>query len=180
MDSSPNILSFIESVSSLRCLIQTKEDILKATRLASCLLMTRSVSTLVLLVMLASACQGPEPPVPGKPFGSGSRWQVYRFRSGTLPTTFPGREYPLLDALTREQFAWSVARSGRLVMSNAPGQRTVAAFVQRGDTLTLLFPGHTPLRLAVRHQGADSMTLQTLELPQTGLYLTQVTSLPTP
>jgi hypothetical protein len=138
------------------------------------------MSTLVVLVTLASACQGPEPLAPGKPFGSGSRWQVYRFRSGTRPTTFPRWESPLLDALIREQFAWSVARSGRLVLSNAPGQRTAASFVQRGDTLTLLFPGHTPLRLAMRTQGSDSMTLRTLELPQTDLYLTQVTSLPTP
>lgn len=138
------------------------------------------MSTLVLLVTLASACQGPEPLAPGKPLGSGSRWQVCRFRSGTRPTTFPRREYPLLDALIREQFAWSVTRCGRLVMSNAHSQRTVASFVQRGDTLTLLFPGHTALRLAMRTQGSDSMTLRTLELPQTDLYLTQVTSLPTP
>jgi hypothetical protein len=142
--------------------------------------MTRSVFTLVLLVTLASACQGPELLVPGKPFRSGSRWQVYRFRSGTRPTTFPKREYPLLDALIHEQVAWSVARSGQLLLSNAHDQRTVASFVQRGDTLTLLFPGYAPLRLVMRTQGSAFMTLRTLELPQPDLYLTRVTSLPTP
>ncbi|GAA3946556.1 hypothetical protein [Hymenobacter algoricola] len=82
--------------------------------------------------------------------------------------------------LCREQVAWSVAGSGRLVMGNAQGQRTVAAFAQRGNTLTLIFPGHAPQRVVMRPQGTDTMTLRTLKPPQTDIYLARVASPPTP
>jgi hypothetical protein len=139
--------------------------------------MNSLLPALILFSGLLSACQTNND-VKGVPcafFCPGAHWQVQRFRSHARPTTFPKRNYPLLDALGRAQNEWVVTSPSCLVLHSMQGQQTRVRFAQQGDTLTLLFSTNEPLRLLIQAQDDSGLRLQTLNPPQTELYLTRGT-----